>query len=866
MIKNFIGLVNSVLTVFLFLLFSFVFLGVDTYAQELSYVNYSTHNGMPSSQVYSIYEDKNGYIWFATDRGIVRYDGYQFESFDINDGLPSSTVFRFFPQKNGQIWCSTFKNKWFWFSPDDYIMTPYRFNDTIAKYTGNVINEDLTFDKGGNMYVSYVTAGGFLKIDTLGNASGGAYQFNKEDSSKNLIQEVLPGGDVISYKKRDSEKIRVSGTSKKIEHTVTMGITGFSKMTNVNDDLYVFTTLKSFVLYSTEGEFIKEVKSDHKILGVGQYDENHFWVGWSGNGLGVFSLDGTLKKHLLKGKVVSYCYRDQNQGIWVSTLTSGVYYAKSDMIYTYDNDIGKKNIKWLGRSKTGELYVLVFLGKLYKGNSTGFDEFGGHSSSDQFAYYNKLFGEDVFYHRKHLSIYNKILKVKAYVTSFSKQVDKPLLFAGQWDVIFQSGDTLRYINTNERSNSVLWAQGGIYQGTKTGMYLIDTLMNTRNRIDYEELDIRVESICNLGDRVVAGTMGNGLVVIGKDSIFKIGEEQGLTSNLINKIYVEDDSVVWVATNTGANRVVVSGNNYKIDYLTQTDGLVDNDISDIEIINDMVWLGTRSGLCSFPKTFIEKIKERNSQFHLRWKNVLLHDKKLSIEELQDLSHNENELTFEFFSTHFINKSKVQYRFMLKGLEERWNYTQERKFHYPAIPPGEYNLIVQASANDDFGEENELSLTLLIHPPFYETAWFKLLVLCGLAGIVYLFFRFRVIIYNREILREVLRFLLKRMKKGTHQFLVKEHGKDVRIDSSEVLYVKASGNYSEIQTETKKYLIRSKLSDFPELVPDKLEYLRVNRSYIVRIDKIEAKSMKSMIVGDTEIPIGKTYQPSVAKLDL
>ena len=57
---------------------------------------------------------------------------------------------------------------------------------------------------------------------------------------------------------------------------------------------------------------------------------------------------------------------------------------------------------------------------------------------------------------------------------------------------------------------------------------------------------------------------------------------------------------------------------------------------------------------------------------------------------------------------------------------------------------------------------------------------------------------------------------------------------------------------------------KIGDFENIPPDKLDYIRVNRSYIVRIDKITSKSPKSLRVLDQDIPIGRTYQKSISEL--
>jgi ligand-binding sensor domain-containing protein len=60
-----------------------------------------------------MFQDKNGDMWFATDRGIAKYDGFNFKVFDVSTGLLSNTIFDFFSQKDGTVWCSTTNNSCF---------------------------------------------------------------------------------------------------------------------------------------------------------------------------------------------------------------------------------------------------------------------------------------------------------------------------------------------------------------------------------------------------------------------------------------------------------------------------------------------------------------------------------------------------------------------------------------------------------------------------------------------------------------------------------------------------------------------------------------------------------------------------------
>ena len=132
------------------------------------------------------------------------------------------------------------------------------------------------------------------------------------------------------------------------------------------------------------------------------------------------------------------------------------------------------------------------------------------------------------------------------------------------------------------------------------------------------------------------------------------------------------------------------------------------------------------------------------------------------------------------------------------------------------------------------------------------------------VIYAFFKIRVLTYNRDIVRELMRMLLNRITPKSKQFFIRVQGATVKVNSLDVGFVKSSGNYLEIHTTKNRYVTRMKIGDFEQLPPDKLDYIRVNRSYIVRIDKITAKSPKSLKVLGQEVPIGRTYQKAISEL--
>ena len=77
---------------------------VDTSA----FLHFSLQNGFPTNNVYSLIQDKKGFLWFATDNGIVRYNGYDLELFNSEKGLPSNDIWELVPDNEDRVWFKSF--------------------------------------------------------------------------------------------------------------------------------------------------------------------------------------------------------------------------------------------------------------------------------------------------------------------------------------------------------------------------------------------------------------------------------------------------------------------------------------------------------------------------------------------------------------------------------------------------------------------------------------------------------------------------------------------------------------------------------------------------------------------------------------
>ena len=84
-----------------------LFVCIVSYSQKIPFDNYSIKDGLPSNVINDIVQDSKGYLWFATQVGISRFDGYNFKNFSIEDGLPSNAVNCLFRDSKGNIWLGT---------------------------------------------------------------------------------------------------------------------------------------------------------------------------------------------------------------------------------------------------------------------------------------------------------------------------------------------------------------------------------------------------------------------------------------------------------------------------------------------------------------------------------------------------------------------------------------------------------------------------------------------------------------------------------------------------------------------------------------------------------------------------------------
>ena len=94
-------------------------------------------------------------------------------------------------------------------------------------------------------------------------------------------------------------------------------------------------------------------------------------------------------------------------------------------------------------------------------------------------------------------------------------------------------------------------------------------------------------------------------------------------------------------------------------------------------------------------------------------------------------------------------------------------------------------------------------------------------------------------------------------------VKENKKVVKVQLNEILYVEGLSEYVQIYTDNKKIVTKTSMTNMETKLPE-ADFMRIHKSYIVSLKKIEAFTAHSIEVPGKELPIGRSYKNSVLEI--
>lgn len=103
----------------------------------------------------------------------------------------------------------------------------------------------------------------------------------------------------------------------------------------------------------------------------------------------------------------------------------------------------------------------------------------------------------------------------------------------------------------------------------------------------------------------------------------------------------------------------------------------------------------------------------------------------------------------------------------------------------------------------------------------------------------------------------------VKVGEQEFVfVKDNGILKRINVDDILYLEAMGDYVKVHTPQKFHVLHATLKSIEEKLPAS-KFLRVHRSYIVSLNKIDYIQEGMIAIGKASVPVADTYRSALNK---
>jgi len=251
-----------------------------------------------------------------------------------------------------------------------------------------------------------------------------------------------------------------------------------------------------------------------------------------------------------------------------------------------------------------------------------------------------------------------------------------------------------------------------------------------------------------------GTYGGGLNRIKNGKIVSITQKQGLFDNVVHRIIPDHLGQFWMTSNRGIFSVSKKALNEVADGVRErvrsfTYGVADgmknsecNGGSNAGILtsNGDIWFPTAHGVVKFEP------KPRENDFfssQLLVEKVMLNGENVSLSSLNKLPPDIDSLQISYTATNFLQAERVYFKYRLEGIEDQWTYAgTRRESYYSKLAAGSYNFRLMATYNGDPWVNEGISVKFTILPRYYETLWFKTVMIFLLLIFVFIAYRFRV----------------------------------------------------------------------------------------------------------------------------
>jgi PAS domain S-box-containing protein len=823
----------------LFLLLK-LFSSVDAQIKSIQFKQLTANDGLSQSWVRIIMQDIYGFMWFGTDDGLNRYDGYSFHVYKNNlqdeYSISNNTILTMNEDHAGDLWVGTRRG-----------LSRYdRENDRFIRYPQFAETQILSIkeDEDKNFWIG--TSNGLFYLDVKNDsvinysAGGGARNRTSRTINGQMLIVCIDSKNNVWIISNDGLHLYVKENKLFINYyhdendPNSISSNDLRSILEDKDGRIWIGSPAGLDLFANAHEYpqkgmfehYRNRSNDEKSISIGSVislledDKHNLWIGTENGGLNLLNLN-TFKngvnnfvrfKHdpnsrtSLNNNSIYSLFQDKQGSIWIGTFGNGLNIISSvaDKFIHFKSEPGNKN-------SINNDHVNVFLEEnnyLWIGTEGGLNR------------YNKKDGLFKFYVHDPLNI--KSIGSNAVWALCKDRQGK--LWIGTWggglNRFDYNTETFEHLYYNDKDTNSIGSdnifsihedsKGNLWIGTMGGgLNLFDrkkkiftrydrsnstiatnyvsSIIESKegdlwldNEISYERFNIKTREFKNYVHSANDSTSinsnrpfsiledskgnlwmgtGNGLNLFNKSTegfkCYKI--EDGLPSNSINGILEDNHGNLWLSTNKGLSEFINAINlpaKPEFKNYVYEDGLQSNEFTQRSCYkgaDGMLYFGGTNGFNVFdpdkitvntyiPPIVITGLRIFNKPELIGERGL---NKGLGSTEDLVLSYKQSVLSFDFAALNYISSSKNQYAYKMEGFDNDWNYVgTTHTVTYTNLDPGRYSLKVKGSNNDGVWNEKGISLPIVITPPYYQTYWFRLLLVVVFLGIILRIYKWRI----------------------------------------------------------------------------------------------------------------------------
>jgi ligand-binding sensor domain-containing protein/serine phosphatase RsbU (regulator of sigma subunit) len=785
--------------------------GVSKYDGE-SFVHFTEKEGLSNNYVLSILEDKSGNLWFGTNGGgVSKYDGGSFSHFTEKEGLSNNIVWSILEDKSGNLWFGTYGGGVSKYDGESFV------HFTEKEGLSNNYVWSILEDKSGNLWFG-TNGGGVSKYD----GESFVHFTEKEGLSNNIVWSILEdksgnlwfgtsGGGVSKY---DGESFVHFTEKEGLSNNYVRSI-----LEDKSGNLWFGTYGGGVSKYDGES-FVhfteKEGLSNNIVWSILEDKSGNLWFGTYGGGVSKY--DGESFVHFTEKEGLSNNYvwsilEDKSGNLWFGTNGGGVSkYDGESFVHFTEKEGLSNNIVWsILEDKSGNLW--------FGTSGGGVSKYDGES----FVHFTEKEGLSN-------NIVWSILEDKSGNLWFGTSGGGVSKYDGESFVHFTEKEGL--------SNNIVWSiledkSGNLWFGTYGGGV---SKYDGESFVHFTEKEGLSNNIVwsileDKSGNLWFGTNGGGVSKYDGESFVHFTEKEGLSNNIVWSI-LEDNSdshrngSIYLSTEKGISEIKSenlventdknksSNLKYTININIKQDGLKGLDFYANSAFIDSknrAWWGSGKGLemldlnkfkisQKIPQPVLKQIDINENFIDYRNINDSLGN-EIEFNGVQrfqnyplnlELPYDKNHLTFHFSAIDWAAPHKIQYQYKMEGLDENWsNPNKETKVDYRNLPYGTYTFKVRAIGESQIWSK-PFEYTFTIHPPWWHTKWFRVCYVSCFVLLLYLLFRWRT-----SSLRERQKQLEKTVEERTADVVAekKEVEKQKEIVEEKHKEITDSINYAE-----------------------------------------------------------------------